>query len=99
MFLWKRKLTRNGEVLRDVLGRVLEFYAVTSLVLRCVKSGIGTFHESVPVGGLGPSKSGNSEAGGRPNRAAPKSKVRIFKLLSYSLDRSVRAAPVGMGHH
>jgi hypothetical protein len=38
MFLGKRRLTRNDEVPRDMLGRVLEFYTVTALVLRCVKN-------------------------------------------------------------
>src|ERR1035441_3761814 len=75
------------------------FYSVTSLVLRCVQSGIGTGHECVPVRRLSPAKPCNSKASGRRHSVVPESKLRVFKLFTYSFDRSLRALFVGMGHH
>src|ERR1035438_7328116 len=73
--------------------------SVTSFVLRCVESGIGAGHKRVPVRRLTPSKSCNSKASGRRHSVASESKLRVFKLFTYSFDRSLRALFVGMGHH
>ena len=68
-------------------------------MLRCVQSGIGTGHESIPVRRLGPAKSGDSETGGRGKNAVPESKLRVLKVFAHPFDRSLRAFLVGMGHH
>src|SRR5450755_4706191 len=76
-----------------------ELYSVTSLVLGCVQSGIRAGHKRVPVRRLTPAKSCDSKASGRRHSVIPESKLRVFKLFTYSFDCSLRALFVCMGHH
>ena len=68
-------------------------------VPRCIKSTIGTGHQSIPVRALATSNSCNSEGGGLCPGATPKSKLCVFKLLAHLLDRCRRTFLVRMGDH